>query len=362
MRKEYKSIQALRAVAAIAVVIFHSASVFGPAASAILIFIPLLSDRGSLGVKLFFVISGFIISHVLSNKQDITTYFYRRFWRIYPVYTVANLAVLALWYWQDFYRADVADLGLTGIIKSFLIFPQLKYPLNNPGWTLENEIVFYVIAGVAVPLIGLGGTFVLLAALGTASFAFLVFPAWGFEVFTSLQFYFAAGIIAYRWRNIPASVAFPFAVAMCWIGTLYIYGYFEPLQLIQPRFDPIFYDVIVSLWMLSIVVGAVTAERLDFRFPRLLISLGNISYSLYIFHAIVLAIFAVSAARLGLSLEYTELLRWTAIGTAVAVAYASYFLIERPFIRFARGAVLSAHGLDTQNGNLRRPLEDRGSS
>ena len=69
-----RSLQVLRAVAAVAVVSVHAQ----------------LGERGTAGVDLFFVISGFIIGRVMIGRSA-WEFARDRIWRIYPIYWVALL-------------------------------------------------------------------------------------------------------------------------------------------------------------------------------------------------------------------------------------------------------------------------------
>ncbi|NTY80603.1 acyltransferase family protein [Citrobacter werkmanii] len=83
---KFQSIQALRALAAIMVIVFHSSIIIPqPDIKGTLWTIPGFTDFGFFGVNLFFVISGFIIADVLSKESfSILSYFKKRFFRIYP--------------------------------------------------------------------------------------------------------------------------------------------------------------------------------------------------------------------------------------------------------------------------------------
>lgn len=116
----YQSIQFLRALAALMVVVQHSHIAFSPSDKAKLWWWPGFSDFGWLGVSLFFVISGFIISSVLSRPNfSLGNYFYHRFMRIYPLYW--GVMIVGLYYYctRNWFKYSIDSLGVNGIIKSF---------------------------------------------------------------------------------------------------------------------------------------------------------------------------------------------------------------------------------------------------
>src|SRR5688572_20278494 len=83
------SIDTLRALAVARVVAFHAAAHLG-------VRVPLLhASGGLLGVQLFFLVSGYLIS-ASARHHTLRTYLLHRFFRIYPAYWTALLAVTAL--------------------------------------------------------------------------------------------------------------------------------------------------------------------------------------------------------------------------------------------------------------------------
>ena len=154
MNKNTKStklygIQYLRGIAAVLVVLAHTT---GMARMQKYFNYNILSgffDLGDVGVELFFVISGFIITYVtledssIKPKIDVKTFFIRRFTRIIPfmwvciiVFAITRLFVRDYFPWPAYLRA------LT------------LYPLQNVEpkqiWTLRHEFLFYTIFSFCV--------------------------------------------------------------------------------------------------------------------------------------------------------------------------------------------------------------------
>jgi peptidoglycan/LPS O-acetylase OafA/YrhL len=92
----------MRALAAIMVLVLHSKIMFGAEERASLFVIPGFSDIGYYGVELFFVISGFIIAHVVSKAGfDLMPFFVRRALRIYPLWWIVMSVGLAMYFWRS---------------------------------------------------------------------------------------------------------------------------------------------------------------------------------------------------------------------------------------------------------------------
>lgn len=140
-----RSIQILRALAALAVVYFHCADP-GEGYS--------LPASGEWGVDVFFVISGFIIARMM--LKDTTRFFTKRLIRIWPMYALATvlMAVMALAF-SD--RVRTTTVSLSGLIKSLLFVPydmeRRHGPILELGWTLTYEIFFYLLVGLALLLL-----------------------------------------------------------------------------------------------------------------------------------------------------------------------------------------------------------------
>ena len=144
-------VQILRFVAAGAVVAFHS---YGKVASELPAPNWLWPLRfGGYGVDLFFVISGFIIHlTVRSRKRDWKLFLQRRALRIIPLYWVCTLTVFLLL--LVFARGSVPSYGL--LIRSLFFLSWTQGPGVMPvvylGWTLEYEILFYSLIGIAMAI------------------------------------------------------------------------------------------------------------------------------------------------------------------------------------------------------------------
>lgn len=100
---------------------------------------------GGAGVVVFFLVSGYIITHVLQTEQTVD-FLIKRIFRIYPLYIVAVLA----------HYITLANVGQAPSLSTLLLqlslmgdFFSTPYALNGVEWTLRVEIVFYVFMSVA---------------------------------------------------------------------------------------------------------------------------------------------------------------------------------------------------------------------
>ena len=151
-RPRLDALQALRAMAAAMVVWVHAFATYGEKIGAL----PdwgLNYSIGSLGVKLFFCISGFIIftssAGLSPGKASVSLFARRRLIRIVPLYWCATII----------YALKLAVQGhIPGteqFIYSLLFIPYadasgLMRPVLGQGWTLNFEMFFYVTLGVSL--------------------------------------------------------------------------------------------------------------------------------------------------------------------------------------------------------------------
>lgn len=309
LRPTLHSIQMLRAVAAMLVVLFHLK----------------LSGKGYTGVDLFFVISGFIMGTVGTSDRP-ATFLLKRVIRIVPLYWLVTLAMCGLSLVPGLMRNF--EFTLADLLRSLLFVPYRSetgdiWPLVVPGWTLNFEMFFYALFALALittrPRLGTSvmiASLVLLGALIRGSDAVYL-------TYTSpLILEFAAGLaIASIRTRIPGWMA----ALMLVVGTLLFLMMLLSAQPISEGFERVF---VVGLPATLIVAGCVFAERSGLWRPwRPVEYVGDISYSLYLTHGLVLSLIA----RL-MPAGWIE----AAVGIALSllVAAATHHLFERPSTRW----------------------------
>ncbi len=139
-RRQLAGIEALRGLAAVAVVAYHASRHVDKALGAP--GLAALFQPGQAGVDMFFVLSGFIILHV--HRRDIGRpgrlrhYLGRRFTRVLPLYWVALLATIIMGL-----AASPVLPGGGRLLLSVLLLPSYPAPLLGVAWTLQFEMLFY---------------------------------------------------------------------------------------------------------------------------------------------------------------------------------------------------------------------------
>lgn len=147
MQKRLESIQLLRGVAVVLVVILHIFA-FEPKAVLGATLLPAISVFGSSGVDLFFVISGFVMVYtsweLKRSSAEVLRFLYKRAARIYPLYWLLSACLLVAYLSlpQLVQRTDWEEMN---VLHSFLLIPQNTEPLLLVGWTLIHELYFYLV-------------------------------------------------------------------------------------------------------------------------------------------------------------------------------------------------------------------------
>ncbi len=171
-----EGIQALRALAALLVVVHHAMeeSLFSPVG----VDLPdWLITGGAAGVDIFFVISGFIMMAVsfgpARSPDGPWTFLRKRVARIYPLYWVIAAIFLIAWSQGKLLHGRVPEWGDT--LRAWLLLPSEHY-IVSVSWTLVHEMNFYLLFALTLFLRSalaslLGVSALLLAQLAAAQIA-----------------------------------------------------------------------------------------------------------------------------------------------------------------------------------------------
>lgn len=196
-----KSIQSLRAIAAISIVLFHCGAKIAELSHNSY---PNLFTKGNSGVDLFFIISGFVMLHTieLSHSKNAWSFLIRRFIRIVPLYWfTTSIFVILLLFFPNIFQTYKFDFWHS--VYSYLFFPQSRPPVVSIGWTLVYVMYFYIVLATClaigcrskIPWLAL--VFVFSYVLGNYLPEYKIYP--GFELITSeLLIEFGAGLLLYR--------------------------------------------------------------------------------------------------------------------------------------------------------------------
>jgi exopolysaccharide production protein ExoZ len=344
------SIQMLRALAAILVVYTHSICAMDSFAYGWQQNTPVRTSLGTFGVDIFFVISGFVIyrsAGQLTGQRAALSFLWHRFRRINPVCYAATLLTLLVWL-PGFLRHDQHDITSQKILSSIILlhYPGWTYPILFQTWTLSFEWYFY---GIFCLLILIGTqkkvtalTIILSGSIGLGWLLLHHDIGVGSFYTNPYLFEFLLGvIIGYcynRWtpgKGIAWGLLLPgIVLGLIWIAT----GSFDIVGRAELQ-HPHFQRWHAFGWGSSaalIVAGCTFLEKLGtstFLYRhRLILLLGDASYSIYLFHMIPLGVMASVYIRFGIFLPADAAIVLDAI-LAVAGSLLFYKWVEKPLLK-----------------------------
>lgn len=335
-------IEAMRGLAAVLVVLFHAQVVVGhnPVGGVM----GNILSNGALGVDIFFVLSGFIITLVhqadLGRPDRCPRYLWRRFSRIYPAALIMSALALAT-YLTGAHASETQKLDGWSVVASFLLLPQANIPLVNVTWTLVYEVFFYAVFALAILNLRFGMGLIL------------------FWQVLIVLLYLAGADLTAPWAQFlrPQALEFGIGVLCAWLalsprlrgaplpGILLLAlgcgGLFWLIVLRAPEpTDTFDFQTAVLAGGFSgaaLLGGALVEWRWKLRMPAFLIMLGAISYSVYLVHFSTLVLMGKFIWKYGLmpaGFQVPVILATSAI--AILIGYAFHHLIDMPLQQAAR--------------------------
>lgn len=338
--RDHNNFNLIRLLAAAGVIITHSYALLGFPEIDLLKKISLgLISFSKLGVYLFFVISGYLVTRSLGNSSSVKSFFWKRLLRIFPaLVTVILLGAFVLGpvftelplrlYFVSFelYRY------LGGIFLYFIsytlpgVFLHNPYPaaINGSLWTLPYEWTCYLLVACLVPLVkhknyqalGLAaiGAMIIRTLVGNIQYG-LVIPLINVDTRQLLLYLFLfllSGALAQAGNKIKYSGLAALGLLAVLVGlvlsNLKLANYW--LLIILPY---------VTVWLASVPIKAGIQK---------LFNQADFSYGLYIYAFPVAQILIYLYPRF----SPNSLALATLIGT-LPLAAASWYLIEKPMLR-----------------------------
>ena len=352
------ALDGLRGVA-IALVVVHNLSVLEAKTSLLQKLWTEVVECGWVGVQLFFVLSGFLITGILLDDRDqpraLRTFYARRFLRIFPLYYVflfgycfvaaplsASLHVPAshgVWYWL--YLSNWSDLAygaLPGIGHFWSLAVEEQFYLLWPALAMKLRTRAFAIACAGLVVGALAARIAMQAADLPA--AWLYGSTISRVDALALGALVALALRSETWRPRLARALVP-AGAVAAVGLAIVVARTHGLERLNPTVQTYAYSMLGILFAAAIAAIALDPDRpaaraLSWRPLRLL---GRYSYAMYVLHfPIKIAVLHVWGARVAaMSAEHPVA---TDIGfvaaltpVALAAAVVSYYAVERPFLR-----------------------------
>lgn len=344
------SIQMLRGLAAVLVVYMHAmihATNLGIGDSAQQQFY-FLASFGAVGVDIFFVISGFIITVISGKflrKYGVQDFFAKRLIRIVPIFWLLCLFEIANSCIQHPERLKVAE-----IIKTITILPifdqnHFVFPVIGLGWTLAFELYFYLVVGLF--LLTKRTAFILYAALFMLVLICLGWVVEGihypmFEFITNpIIWEFLSGCLIGWFYQTRSQPGIGLSCGLI-IGSMLMLGMtigldtgaISKAENIVNNTDVVFLRVLVWGIPSSLLVAGLVALESNrwLQVNRSLVLFGDASYSIYLTHFFALTIF--DKAWLRLQLKSPDIFIITAVILSMAIGVIFYLMVEKKLLEY----------------------------
>jgi peptidoglycan/LPS O-acetylase OafA/YrhL len=279
-----------------------------------------VASYGWLGVEIFFVVSGFIITYsLLANQYQISQFFKfiaKRTLRIEPPYILSIILVILLGYISSKipgYKGEVFSFDFIRTLSHIAYLPEhFGYDWILPVyWSLEAEFHFYILVGLVLPFM-FNSKFHFIVFSGLMLLSGFLFPLRVFDYMP--LFMMGISVCAYKVERISQYLFYAL------LGIAAFSSILKGHDLSMP------------------VVGLITALTITHINWNTKISdfFGKISFSLYLIHVPI----GGRIINLGGRYANTELKVWLvlflAIGITILVSWIFYLLIELPSQKFSK--------------------------
>lgn len=335
---QYSTLQAGRAIAAILVTIHHIEIFILPERlyPGQSLWRPL--EIGYIGVEFFFALSGFLMAYI--HMQDFgqagrfPRYMKTRLARIYPVYWATVIPLFLLWAVVPFAGPEEMSLGET--LLNLTLLPTDGIPMHSVAWTLQFEMLFYVMFGLMLLSKRIGGA-IMAGWFGVCAIGlFLPERPYPLHFLTSeYNLIFLFGMMAaYGFRHIEKAA--PPALLMAGIGIMCGVALSELYDgwLLGDPGRTVFLGLGAAIILVALAAGE---SQRGWRAPGWLKQIGDSSYALYLIHIPVMTIGSAVAMKTGfpgpLPVWMTAILL---LSVCIVSGLVMHVLIEKPLTRFAR--------------------------
>lgn len=314
---------------------------------------------GHVGVTFFFVLSGFVLTWSASTSVPQSTFYWRRFARVYPSHLVALALAIPVFYglvvspafdWVKPLEAPPLLLS-TVLLQGWSSDPDVLFSGNPAAWTLTCEMFFYALhpyLGALLRRVGVRGA--LIAAAGVTAVAV------GYRAATLIPGAELLGLVPLPVVHLPE---FVIGMAVAWafrcgwrpripltagLGVVVVtlalvvlvphYASGSAAAVLVSHFAGELFTVAFAVAIAASAATDLAGRRSVFR-SRPMVLLGEWSYAFYLVHAtfvyLALATFGKMAASWS-NLPWYLLLLVIALGGAAALHYG----VERPVERRLR--------------------------
>jgi peptidoglycan/LPS O-acetylase OafA/YrhL len=337
-------------------------------------------ESGRMGVTLFFVLSGFLISYLLLAEQKVSgsisvkKFYGRRILRIWPLYYLLVLITFIVLPRIGFFAvprySEALPLYFRYTFPLFLLLlPQLALsifepvPFAEPLWSIGVEEQFYLLWPLLMKYVRRFlalSIAIILGALALKQIVFFLAEAnraspnlkyWNYLLnylyFTRIECMAVGGLGAWlvftQAKRVLNFIFHPLFQLLLYLVTIYL--------LVTESFKPVYHYLAYAVCFCLIIINVAANPRSLLRIEnRLFIFLGNISFSIYMFHEIVIKTIMQSVVKTwGASFNDAAsnlALYALSIAGTLGVSTIAYYGFEKRFLRLKSSFAVVESGQD----------------
>lgn len=333
-RKQLESIQAIRGIAAVLVVYFHTCHA---------------PKFGAFGVDIFFVLSGAVMAMLMAQGPTGMDFLVRRLVRIVPLYFLATTAAYAVSCLLPSARTSGNIPTFADYLKSIAFIPHAArngeiVPVLGVGWTLNYEMSFYLCCAaacaVSIKCRALWTTGIMALAACVAGLFFASTPAGRFYS-NPMILEFIAGLGVWtlcsriKLSRTGALTAFPIGLALVFMA----WSEFTNLEIVAGAGEwtrPLRYLLPATAIVGFAILAEGTFAKLQEPIRRALVLIGDASYAIYLTHVFVIGALSLLLAKTAQLLVSSSLGASITVVASTLVGVAVYLWIELPMQRLLR--------------------------
>lgn len=368
----YKNLNSLRFIAAVLVIIHHVEQNKGFNGLPNSFTQPVVTLFGKLGVDIFFVLSGFLITSLLVIEQEryqriaIGRFFMRRILRIWPLYFL--IAILGLFVWPHVPAMHISQMTdprehfVPNILLIFFFMPNVQLlfyqsiAYQAQAWSIGVEEQFYLV-----------WPFLMNFARNKARLKKWVIGLLIAYLLIKLALYFVPVILNahYKLQDYAEYLAFVFQIDCMMIGALFgllnfedkakklltgkavqIAAYLLTIGCLAMGWEfAYFYWEVYGFLFGIIIINLVNTDTsiisLDFKWMDYL---GKISYGMYMFHVIIINVIIRFFTHNSL------LIYPLTFALTIVISVLSYEFFEKPFLQWKSGFAKVQSGGNVKEG------------
>jgi len=338
MRKKLYSIQVLRGIAALFIVVLHA--YVHLEARKLIPEVPSFVNSGRAGVDIFFVISGFIMVYIsgdkFGKKGAVPDFLTKRIIRVVPIYWVYTLLMAAFLFFAPHLFSQGKSFDFHLFLASLLFIPwqdSLGYikPVLQVGWTLNYEMYFYLVFATLLlfsarlfPILMMS---ILLSGFLVGQVVDSIHPIFSVMTSSLLMEFLMGCFIGIVFSRFHIDQHESVGVMMLFVGSL--------LLVLTGLYDVVDVSRTIKWGVPSAIIltGAILLEnRAGSNFHHLLTKLGDSSYSLYLTH--IFTINAIGKIWHTFFGSMYDVFIVVAVVTSVIAGYIAHVVLEKPLISY----------------------------